>query len=624
MKKIININLSSRLIPIEDSAYELLRQYLDSLRRYFSKEEGAEEIIGDIESRIAEVFQDLIKKGAHCITDQDVMNIKASMGTPEQLSEEEEKLEQKHQQQQQQTETPYAHYIRPRKRFYRDPDGKVLGGVCSGLGAYFNIDPLVFRIIFAVAAIGLWGGGIVLYFILWFATGEAITAAEKLEMRGERVDLNNIKATVQEEMNSFRTRFEGMSNDVRNFSEGRGKQFGRDAGSAIEGFFRGLARAVAYIAKGFFLFLAVVMLFVLVVGLFVSAIFSAVLMPIKDLLLDSGAQTVLFWPALALLIGIPILSLVMFLVRKMTGIKQQNKFTGYTLGFFWLLGVVFSIWLGVSVARDFRTRVPAEPEMISITQPAFGKLIVKKAESLVEMDNVDFFDGHLRILDDTVVIDDIDIKVVKSETDSFQVELQRYSRGRTFGDAREYAAQIKADIRQKDDSVLYIPDGFSIPRHSKYRNQQITILIKVPEGKDVQIDRELWHRNYRFTRNWRDEEWWDDRGDWDGQPVDIHVTPNGLERRDRRLEREKERAEREKERMEREREKREQEKKENEVAPPADTANPRKEYRYRGNDQQNVTPADDSSSKGTRTGGASTTLSFISFLFQNSFKNFGQ
>src|ERR1700751_2479997 len=87
MKKIININLASRLIPMEDSAYEILRQYLESLKRYFSREDGADEIVSDIESRIAELFQDKLKKGAHCITDADVDAVKASMGTPEQFEE---------------------------------------------------------------------------------------------------------------------------------------------------------------------------------------------------------------------------------------------------------------------------------------------------------------------------------------------------------------------------------------------------------------------------------------------------------------------------------------------------------------------------------------------------------
>lgn len=596
MKKIININLSSRLIPIEDSAYEILRQYLDSLRRYFAKEEGAEEIVGDIESRIAEIFQEKIRKGAHCITDEDVQAIKASMGTPEQFVEEDGSTADSRQRT---ASEPFAPFIRPRKRFYRDPDGKVLGGVCSGLGAYFNVDPLVFRIIFAIGAV-MWGGGILLYFILWFATPEAVTAAEKLEMRGERVDVNNIKAAVQEEMNSFRSRMERMGDDVRNFSEGRGKQFGRDAGSAIEGFFRGLANVIAYIAKGFFLFLAVVMLFVLVVGLIMSAVFSAVLIPVKDLLLDNGVQTMLFWPALALLVGIPILSLVAFLVRKMAGIRQQNRYAGYTLGFFWLLGVFFSVWLGVSLARDFNTRYK-ETETFSITQPSQGRLIVKKAESVLELDDVNLFDGNLRVVDDTVIIDDINIRVLKSETDSFAVEVVRSARGRTVAQAKAYTRLINVNMQQTD-SVLYIPSGISIPRNSKYRNQQITVVIRVPVGKHIVIDREVRY-HYNFIRNWR-EEWWDDHYDWDeNRQIDIRMTPGGWERKDQ------------------------VEKKKEQPPVPADTANPRNEYRYRGparQQEQNTTPIDDSSNKEAAADKKSIALAVVSFLFLNPFKTLDQ
>ncbi len=132
------------------------------------------------------------------------------MGTPEQFNEEQatgnSSANQSQQQSQQQAFDPY---IRPRKRFYRDTDHKVIGGVCSGLAAYFRIDPVVMRILFVVTAC-FWGGGILIYLILWFATPEAASAAEKLEMRGERVDVNNIKATVQEEMNQIRARMESM------------------------------------------------------------------------------------------------------------------------------------------------------------------------------------------------------------------------------------------------------------------------------------------------------------------------------------------------------------------------------------------------------------------------------
>jgi hypothetical protein len=83
MKKIININLSGRVIPIEDSAYEKLQNYIESLRRYFANEDGRDEIINDIESRIAELMSEKVRKGASAITDSDVDEIAKSMGRPE-------------------------------------------------------------------------------------------------------------------------------------------------------------------------------------------------------------------------------------------------------------------------------------------------------------------------------------------------------------------------------------------------------------------------------------------------------------------------------------------------------------------------------------------------------------
>src|ERR1700755_3252453 len=89
MKKIININFHSRVIPIEESAYEILQQYIESLRRYFANEEGRDEIISDIENRFAELFSESLKKGAACVTDADVNAIIASMGRPEEFEGEE-------------------------------------------------------------------------------------------------------------------------------------------------------------------------------------------------------------------------------------------------------------------------------------------------------------------------------------------------------------------------------------------------------------------------------------------------------------------------------------------------------------------------------------------------------
>src|SRR5678815_4927232 len=83
MKKVININFQGRVIPIEETAYEILKQYIESLRQFFANEEGRDEIINDIEGRIGELFSDILKKGAACITDADVHSIINSIGRPE-------------------------------------------------------------------------------------------------------------------------------------------------------------------------------------------------------------------------------------------------------------------------------------------------------------------------------------------------------------------------------------------------------------------------------------------------------------------------------------------------------------------------------------------------------------
>lgn len=91
MKKVININFQGRVIPIEEAAYDMLKQYVESLRRFFADEEGRDEIINDIEGRIAELFGESLKKGSTCITEADVNQIIESMGRPKTLKAKKEK-----------------------------------------------------------------------------------------------------------------------------------------------------------------------------------------------------------------------------------------------------------------------------------------------------------------------------------------------------------------------------------------------------------------------------------------------------------------------------------------------------------------------------------------------------
>jgi phage shock protein C len=531
MKKIININLASRLIPIEDSAYEILRQYLDSLKRYFAKEEGADEIVSDIESRIAEIFQDKIKKGAHCITDDDVIAVKAVMGTPDQFEETEETNTRK---QAFTTDESFYDKFTPRKRLYRDPDAKVLGGVCGGLGAYLNVDPVVFRVIFALLAIGGFGSGILVYFILWVVTPEAHTAAEKLQMRGERVDVNNIKATVQDEINAAKASFKSIGDEVRNFSQGRGKQVGNDLERFGRNVLGALGPILGALTKVILIILAVCVLFSLLAGGFAITVFSPAILPFKSMILAGTLQNLLFWPSIILLIGIPIVGIIIFLVRKITGVRQSNRYVSYSLAFLWFVGLFSAILVGVSVGKDFRVRSLVK-ENFNLVQPSGHKLVFKETEKLVDVDETFFGDG-LRLADDTVIISDYRISVEKSRNDSFSLEIERSSRGRNTAQARALAREISYPIVQQD-SIIYLPSGISIPRDSKYRNQRIRLIIRVPVNRKLEMDREIRRHNYNW--NWDNEDWngrnWDDNEDNDdeeGAQV-IKMTDDGINKEER-------------------------------------------------------------------------------------------
>ena len=188
MKVTVNINLGGYAFHIDEDAYERLRNYLKNIERELSVEDSASEIITDIEGRIAELFRNRLNNYKQVINMKDVEEVMTIMGTPEVISGGEPSG----------NEPP-----RSSRRMYRDPDGRIFGGVCSGLAAYFNWDPLVMRILFAIL-IFAGGAGIGLYLVLWIVLPEAKTTAQKLEMRGDPVTIENIKDSVKHEFETVK------------------------------------------------------------------------------------------------------------------------------------------------------------------------------------------------------------------------------------------------------------------------------------------------------------------------------------------------------------------------------------------------------------------------------------
>ncbi|MDO9580603.1 MAG: PspC domain-containing protein [Bacteroidales bacterium] len=191
MKITVSINLGGYSFNIDEDAYAELKRYLKNLDLHFAGEESSTEILSDIETRMAELFRTKITNFKQVINIEDVRHVISVLGAPEDISDNEGPSARD------KFSSPGYH------RMYRDPDHRVIGGVCAGMGAYWNIDPIIVRIIFVALALG--GGlGVLVYLILYIVLPEAKTTAQKIEMKGNPVNIHNIKNSVKKEFDSVR------------------------------------------------------------------------------------------------------------------------------------------------------------------------------------------------------------------------------------------------------------------------------------------------------------------------------------------------------------------------------------------------------------------------------------
>lgn len=215
MKKNIQINLFNTLYNIDEDAYLLLENYLESMKRYFSRQEGGAEIADDIEHRVAELLWARKESGMETVSNDVIREIIAQIGNPEEIAPENDTTDNNSGKGTSATEdwktafgkaadgaqkTAQAAYEKVRsntqgKKLYRDPNDKVLGGVCSGLAMYFGGDVVLWRVILAALFI-LEGFGLILYIILWIVVPQAITPEDRLRMKGSPVTPDTLNAQI--------------------------------------------------------------------------------------------------------------------------------------------------------------------------------------------------------------------------------------------------------------------------------------------------------------------------------------------------------------------------------------------------------------------------------------------
>ena len=556
MEKIININFQGRVIPIEETAYNQLKQYVDSLRSYFANEESAGEIISDIENRIAELLNERLKHGASCIVGEDLNAVINSIGRLEDIEAaegDEYKTHATGEYPSSGKNTINGRFYRNAddkvvagicssialrvgvdpiivrilfvllggalfwiyillwiivpsqsiryktvRRLYRNPDDKYISGVCGGLAAYFHVQSWIPRLIFLLPlAIGLtskglhffwwdwpgvWGPGIfagsfggtlfILYIVLWIALPYASSPTDKMELRGEKIDINSIKAATQARVSSG--------------TETPGSNTG------------GLGRVIAILFKAFFLFLAgivAISLFGALTGLMFA---GTVVMPFTEFLFDGWQQFTLAWAGLALTLGIPMLAFIIWIVRRLMGVRSRRHYLAYVFAGLWLAGVACTLIVAGTMARNFSTRAVVD-DTFPIQQPTAGTLHVDVSNSIgvtnnrryAWFDDWDDDDNPFRYInEDSLWLNTVKVSVERSPDSLFHIYETTASRGRNSQQARALASHVGFNIQQWD-SLITLPRGFAISKNDKFRNQQVLVTIEVPVGKKLKLDRDI-------------------------------------------------------------------------------------------------------------------------------------
>lgn len=533
MNKVFNINLGGIPFTIDEDAYEHLSNYLKTIHSHFRHSEGYEEITTDIEARLAELFQE--KKGDRpIVTLRDVNSVIAIMGTPEDfgaepLTEEAPKS----------SSGSKKWKLKTGKRLFRNTDEEVIGGVCSGIAAYFGIeDPLWVRLFFVLFAI-TGGFAIPLYLILWAILPKAESASDRLAMRGDPVNVSNIGKIIEEELHHVSQKVSELGDELK-AEFGSKKKSGQpesektegtsDAGhhfraAASEGIYvlgtviRAVFDTLGKIIKPVAFVIGVVLVLMLTLiwlgavgGLFWGLPFSSFLHPASAFLTTLGVINLLIF------LGIPLLMLTLTIMRIFMRTHFKPRWAA-GLWVFWVVNLVSLMFVAMSTVREFS----AGGDMSLGATSGFTNadtLFISMEENPYK-DVVMNLGNEVYFTDDRLILKNIDLNIEKSKTGKFEIVHNNFSRGNTVEEGQRLAAGIDYQYKTEGNKLI-LPSCFTLAKGIKWRGQKVNLTLKVPEGKWVKVDENV-HRvlsnietdeNYRFP-------WWQYEYAW-------KMSPNGM------------------------------------------------------------------------------------------------
>lgn len=504
MNKVLQINLGGYPFTIDEEAYKELDTYIKDIRRHFAGTKAYEEITTDIEARLAELFQNRLENRP-IVNIKDVEEVIARMGKPEEFGADslgdddatEAKAGSKNQ-------------YKTGKRLFRNPDETVIAGVCSGIAAYFGIsDPIWVRLAFVLIALS-GGFGLPIYLILWAIVPKAVSASDRLAMRGEPINVSNIGKIIQEEFEHISKKVSEFSEEMsskekkQKFSKAFDQKVDHRINQAVDGlggFLNKVANSLSTIWKPV-LFLIAIALILLLLAAWISAIVGAFVSPplVQHFFPEHTKLVSMGFISLMFVVGIPLLTTALGIFRLIFGTRISPAWR-ISLGIFWFLNIGFICFLGSSGVAQFSGKATSEHRL---TLDELNKDTIK----LEIIDNTSYQGPVFGWLDD----DDIKlppvettVNIKKSDDGSFYLVQESISMGKNYQEASELVDAIETPYEISANTIK-IKNWLPLSEQSKWRNQKVTLTLYVPEGKYLHTAPWSYTNGFRINGHYEDRD----------------------------------------------------------------------------------------------------------------------
>ena len=497
MKKTVNVNLAGTFFHIDEDAFGKLTRYLDAIKKSMSDPQGSDEIIRDIEARIAELFSEKIESSTQVISTKELDEVISVMGQPEDYMVDEEIFEDGGFEPKRKTRSRSS----SSKKLFRDIDDKFISGVSSGLGHYLGIDIIWIRLLWVFLVLIGFGSPILIYILLWIIVPAAESTSDKLKMTGEPVNISNIEKKLKEQ-------FENATDKVKNADYDK---YGKKIKSGASGFFDSLGSLILGIFKIFGKFFGVLLIITalstligLVVGLFTfgSIDFWGHGEMMDYIALVDTTNSPIWLVSLLVLFAVGIPFFVLFIIGLkllIDNLKSIGSKAKIILAILWILSIIGLGILGIRQATEQAYDGDTITEEVIPVRTGDTLRVAMRADKQYSY-NVNR-QGGLKIEyneNDEKIIYSNDIRLIVRHTrDSVgSLLIEKSAQGGSFLGAKKRAEAIDYNYSFNDGKLLL--DGFFITdMEQKYRDQEVEVILYLPIGSILYAE----DNTYSFHRN---------------------------------------------------------------------------------------------------------------------------